>query len=233
MSLKSVITRIFFPLKCPLCGELVPLSDEVCSCCRGELRKVSHDYCIHCAADYSKCSCAPDKPQLDSVAAVCYYSGKARWQIALFKFAFQKNLASTLSLEMSERAAEVFSNVNFDFVTYVPISEKSLEKRGFNQSELLAKGVAERLFVPLQKTLLKIKETEFQHTLGEKERLSNLEGAFGLSDNVSVRGKTVLLCDDIKTTGATLKECSDVLYKNGAEKVCCLVYAVTDYMSDF
>ena len=134
---------------------------------------------------------------------------------------------------MSERAAEAFSNVNFDLVTYVPISEKSLEKRGFNQSELLAKGVAERLFVPLQKTLLKIKETEFQHTLGEKERLSNLEGAFGLSDNVSVRGKTVLLCDDIKTTGATLKECSDVLYKNGAEKVCCLVYAVTDYMSDF
>ncbi len=233
MSLKNVITRIFFPLKCPLCGEIVPVSDEVCSCCRGELRKISHDYCIHCGADYKKCSCAVDEKTLDSVAGVCYYSGLSKWQIALFKFAGQKKLAESLSLEMSERAAEVFSDVSFDCVTFVPISEKSYKARGFNQSELLAKGVAERLFIPLERTLIKVKETEPQHTLNAKDRLSNLDGAFTLSEGVCVKGKTMLLCDDIKTTGATLGECADELYKNGAKKVCCLVYAVTDYMTDF
>ena len=233
MSFKTVLTRIFFPLKCPFCSEIVPISDEVCSCCKGEIREVSKDFCIHCGADYKKCSCAVDEKTLDSVAAVCYYSGKAKWEIGLFKFTLEKKLAVPLSLKMSERAAEVFSGVRFDCVTFVPASEKSYKERGFNQSELLAKGVAERLFVPLESTLSKIKETDPQHTLNAKDRLSNLNGAFRISDGADVKDKTILLCDDIKTTGSTLSECADELYRNGAKKVCCLVYAVTDYMTDF
>lgn len=233
MSLKTVITRIFFPLKCPLCGEIVPISDKLCSCCKGEKRIISDKFCIHCGLDYGKCTCEVDAVSLDSVAGVCYYSGTAKWEIALFKFAGRKKLSEPLSLLMSERAAKAFNDVEFDFVTFVPASESSLEKRGFNQSELLSKGVAERLFIKHKRVLVKVKETKLQHSLNAKERLSNLEGAFALDKDVSVEGKTVLLCDDVKTTGTTLRKCADVLYANGAKKVCCLVYAVTDYMIDF
>lgn len=233
MSVKETIIRIFFPLKCPLCGELVPIADEICSCCRGELREISHDFCIHCGADIDKCTCEINKNISDGIAGVCYYSGKAKWNIALFKIAGNKKLSIPMSLKMSERAAEAFSDVSFDSVTFVPVSEKSFNQKGFNHSELLAKGVAERLFVPLEAALVKVKETTPQHSLGAKERLGNLGGAFALAEGVSVKDKTILLCDDIKTTGTTLKECADVLYQSGAKRVCCLVYAITDYMTDF
>lgn len=233
MSFKETIIRILFPLKCPLCGELVPVTDEICSCCRGELREISHNYCIHCGADIDKCTCEINNNISERIAGVCYYSGKAKWEIALFKFAGNRKLSVPMSLKMSERAAEVYSDVSFDSVTFVPVSEKSFKQKGFNHSELLAKGVAERLFVPLEAALVKVKETTPQHSLGAKERLGNLSGAFALAEGISVKGKTILLCDDIRTTGTTLKECSDVLYKNGAKMVYCLVYAVTDYMTDF
>lgn len=232
MSIGSVISRIFFPLKCPLCGELVPLTDKVCNCCKGDIKNISQSFCIHCGSDYGKCTCDINKEKLQSVAGVCYYSGKAKWQIGLFKFEGKKKLAEPLSLQMSERAAKVYSDISFDLVTFVPISKKSFEVRGYNQSELLAKGVSKRLFIPLQKTIVKQIDTRPQHTLNAQERLSNLDNAFAFCEGASVKGKNVLLCDDIKTTGTTLKRCADVLYENGAKNVCCLVYAVTEFMTD-
>ena len=146
------------------------------------------------------------------------YSGKIKSQIALFKFAKKKKYAHEFSLRMSERVAKVYCDAGFDAVTFVPSSEKSIKERGFNQSELLAKGVSERLFVPLEDFLTKARETELQHNLSAKERLINLEGAFALKNDVTVKGKTVLLCDDVKTTGTTLRKCADVLYENGIQK---------------
>ena len=85
----------------------------------------------------------------------------------------------------------------------------------------------------MQDTVVKIKETELQHSLGAKERVKNLEGAFAIKKGADVKGKTLLLCDDIKTTGTTLSKCADVLYENGAKAVYCIVLAVTDYLTDF
>ena len=149
------------------------------------------------------------------------------------KFAGKKKLSREFSLDMSERVAEVFSTAHFDAVTFVPSSEKSMKERGFNQSELLAKGVSERLFIPLQSTLIKTRETELQHELSAKERVRNLDGAFAVKNEREIKGRSFLLCDDIKTTGTTLKRCCDVLIENGAKEVYCIVLAVTDYMLDF
>ena len=195
---------------------------------------LSPEACRHCAAEKENCTCSEKgEIYLENVAGVYIYSGKIKSQIALFKFGKQKNFAKEFSLRMSERVARVFSEADFDAVTFVPSSEKSMKERGFNQSELLAKGVAEKLFVPLTDFLVKAKETELQHSLSAKERTENLDGAFALKDDADVKGKTVLLCDDIKTTGTTLRKCADVLYENGAKEVYCIVLAVTDYLTDF
>lgn len=234
MKLKSIVTRIFFPLKCPLCGELVSLSDEQCSCCDDEIRVISRDFCRNCGADTEKCTCEVSNGScVDNIAGVYYYTGKIKWQIALFKFAGKKKLAKEMSLRMSERVAEVFSEMNFDAVTFVPSSEKSIEQRDFNQSELLAEGIAKRLFIPLEDVLIKVKETEFQHSLPAKERAINLDGAFAVREDALVKDKVILLCDDVKTTGTTLRKCADVLYEKGAKEVCCIVYALTNYLIDF
>lgn len=234
MKIKDYLLRILFPLKCPLCGEIIPLVSESCSCCGENVTLISRNFCRHCGAEEEKCTCNEyGGSVLENLAGVYIYDGKIRSQIALFKFGKQKNFAKEFSLRMSERVAQVFSEADFDAVTFVPSSEKSMKERGFNQSELLAKGVAEKLFVPLTDFLVKAKETELQHSLSAKERTENLDGAFAMKDGADVKGKTVLLCDDIKTTGTTLRKCADVLYENGAKEVYCLVLAITDYLTDF
>lgn len=234
MKFADYVTRIFFPLKCPLCGELIPITENECSCCGDGIEVISKDFCRHCGSDTDNCTCNITTDSfLNNVAGVYYYSGKIKSQIALYKFSGKKSFANEFSLRMSERVASVFSGVNFDTVTYVPSSEKSMNDRGFNQSELLAKGVANRLFIPLANTLKKVKETEFQHSLSAKERASNLDGAFEVRGEAEIKGKTILLCDDIKTTGTTLKKCSEALYEKGAKEVYCIVLAVTDYLTDF
>ena len=73
--------------------------------------------------------------------------------------------------------------------------------------------------------LIKIKDTEAQHTLPRDKRKTNVAGVFGVNSEYSIKGKNILLIDDILTTGSTLNECIDVLYKNGAERVLCATYA--------
>ena len=234
MKLKDYLLKILFPLKCPLCGEIIPLVSESCSCCGEESFVLSPEACRHCAAEKENCTCSEKgEIYLENVAGVYIYSGKIKSQIALFKFGKQKNFAKEFSLRMSERVARVFSDADFDFVTFVPASEKAEKERGFNQSELLAKGVAEKLFVPKEDVLLKIKETDSQHKLSAKDRIKNLDGAFAVRDKAVVKDKVILICDDIKTTGTTLRRCSDTLYENGAKEVYCLVLAITDYLTDF
>lgn len=234
MKLKDKVERIFFPQRCPVCHDIIPIEKDECDCQGSENSVISDDFCFSCAADKTNCSCAVShEGEPLTVAGVYYYSGKIRSQIALFKFAGKKHFANSFAMKMSERVARVYSDVKFDAVTFVPSSQKSLEQRGYNQSQLLAKIISEKLFLPLEETLVKVKETEYQHNLGAKERLKNLENAFELKDGKDVKGKTVLLCDDIKTTGTTLRRCSKVLYQNGAANVCCIVLAVTDFLTDF
>ncbi len=92
--------------------------------------------------------------------------------------------------------------------------------RGFNQSLLLAP-----LFFPeaksalLPQTLLRIRDTPPQATLGGVARRKNLSGAFAVSDSSQIRDKRVFLVDDVLTTGTTVQECSRSLLAAGAAAV--------------
>lgn len=118
--------------------------------------------------------------------------------------------------------------VPFDVVVPVPVSKKRLIKRGYNQSELMARQFVKRwrdfsAEVPRLegKVLERRRETVMLRSLNPAERRLALKGAFGIISNTEVRitGKTVLLIDDIYTTGATADECSKVLLEGGAEEV--------------
>lgn len=113
-----------------------------------------------------------------------------------------------------------------DIVIPVPMTKRSLLRRGFNQSALIAREISKWKGMPLDiDCLQKTKETAPQVGLRAEERMKNLRGAFSVSDDL--RGKKVLLVDDVMTTGTTLRECSKALLKAGAESVACLVIART------
>lgn len=105
---------------------------------------------------------------------------------------------------------------SFDAVACVPLHRSRRRKRGFNQAELMARAVAERIKVPFSDKLESVKKTRDQVELSASERRKNVAGAFTVTG--ALQGK-VLLVDDVFTTGATLSAGADALVRAGAEEV--------------
>lgn len=226
----STIKRVFFPLVCDNCGEIIPLGRTFCSCGYRVLPRVSDSFCEHCGAETDNCCCdCFGSAFLAHITAPFFYSDEIKESILNLKFHGKVDEAGFLGHEMSLRFSEAFPGVTPDYVCAVPMTQGKIQRRGYNQSELLAAQICEELYLTFAPLLNKVKDTLNQHNLSKDDRLNNLKSAFSVNDAFELAGKTVLLCDDIKTTGTTLKECSDVLFRAGAKDVYCLCAAITDY----
>ncbi len=229
----SRLLDLFYPRRCPVCGKVLPFGETQCTCHSLQTKRVDAPACEHCGAGLDRCTCQrTGELTLPHLAAPFYYCGKVRDDLLELKFHGEKTLAVQLGREMAVCFAVRFPDVQPDVVTSVPMTKKGERARGFNQSTLLAKQVAQQLLLPFSPLLKKTRETEKQHACSETQRKTNLLGAFALQKNADVCGKTVLLIDDIKTTGATLRECAQTLKENGAASVYCLCCAVTEYFVD-
>lgn len=107
----------------------------------------------------------------------------------------------------------------------VPLHWRRRWQRGYNQSALLAAGVAECLHLPWQNVLRRRVYTPRQAGLSRHDRLRNLRGAFAVCRQAQVKGLSVLLVDDVFTTGSTLAECSRALIQAGVAEVNVLTIA--------
>jgi ComF family protein len=116
--------------------------------------------------------------------------------------------------------------VAVDVLVPVPLAPARRRQRGFNQAELIARGVGARLGWPVDPSLLvRVRETPQQIWLPEAERRTNVEGAFGCPNPDAVDGRRVVLVDDVMTTGSTLRACAEPLKLAGALRVYGLVVA--------
>lgn len=115
---------------------------------------------------------------------------------------------------------------NYDIILPVPIHKKRKAKRGYNQSELIAKEIAKNANVEYsKKVLIKTINTVPQSTLNQHQRMSNVLGIYKVINSQIIENKNILLIDDIYTTGSTVNECSKVLKQNGAKLVDVLTIA--------
>ncbi len=122
--------------------------------------------------------------------------------------------------ELSERS--IFENVQSPILVPIPLSRKSRRRRGYNQSEIVARDLSIRSDgkIEVQNILEKVKETETQHSIKNRnERLHNLKGTFAVKESPSLKGKNIIVVDDITTTHATLIEARRALKDAGARSV--------------
>jgi ComF family protein len=90
----------------------------------------------------------------------------------------------------------------------VPLHAKRLRKRGYNQSEHIARGLSAELGIPMLTQVLHKKHfTETQTFKSREERWQNTMHSFGIKNAELIRGKHILLVDDVITTGATTEAC--------------------------
>ncbi len=102
----------------------------------------------------------------------------------------------------------------------VPLNNKRLKWRGFNQAEEIGKELSKSLKIPLiNGVLFKRKETLPQVELAAEAREENIRGAFFIKNNEKIKERKILLVDDVYTTGSTIDECAKVLKKAGAKEI--------------
>ena len=116
----------------------------------------------------------------------------------------------------------------FDIIVPIPLHKARLRERGYNQSQLLCENISKEF--RLQQSvgnLIRKRPTKNQAFLKEKERWTNIEGAFTIKDSSQFSDKSVLIVDDLLTTGATASEAARTLKRAGAKKVSVLTLAIT------
>ena len=124
------------------------------------------------------------------------------------------------------KKSELFKTV--EVVIPVPMHPAKQHKRGFNQSALIAQGIADSMNVEVQTdNLIKTINTSSQTKKSRYNRWQNVKDVFQVVDKKSLEGKHILLVDDVITTGATIESCAQLLVSlnNVSVSVVSLAYA--------
>lgn len=202
-----------FPRTCVGC-EL--LGCDVCESCWRKVRIRRRQQCPQCR-NWSKDGkiCCQSEFFFDQLlVAAEYRRGDVLSKLIVrFKYKFAVEVVKKLGALLGE-----MGNSEGFVVVAVPLDQKKLKLRGFNQAELLARFLGE----PAQVLRRKYKKVR-QAGASREERLNNLEGLFELCGDVA--GRKILLVDDVATTGTTLNQCAKVLKEAGAKYVCGIVLA--------
>lgn len=218
-----MVEDYIFPSHCACCGKPVSAMDDgVCAGCLGEIDSLK-DGCERCSGQMKdgRCEICSDRMwYLDRSIAAAEYSGVMQNLLRSFKFEKRKRLHRHLG-EITFNAVKG-RDLDFDVVTSVPMTGAKVWKRGYNQSELVARTLSRLMGCAYQDLLEEKGSSRTQKDLQYRERFLNILGRY-VPKGTAARGRKVLIVDDVFTTGATINECARVLREAGAEKV----FAVT------
>ena len=234
------ILDVLYPPRCPICDG-VRLSDEPV-CCPGCLSKfsfISEPYCLCCGRPLSGeerefCyDCSKRTRNYSGGVSLAVYEGLWRDSIVRFKFHNREEYASWYAEQMILRFEDRLRNLHADTIIAVPMHERKVRKRGYNQAESFAKELSVRMGVPLcTGVLLRTRFTVPQKELSDVARLQNLTMAFAVEEEKLAAYKKdhaferVILVDDIYTTGSTMEACARLLRKAGAKTVAPVTAAI-------
>lgn len=210
LTLWNDLLELFFPNVCHLCGR--PLVE-------GEQQICLHCLCrLHYAEDADPKQVASifiGQSEIREAGSYFRYEkgGLVQKLIHELKYYDNKELAYWLGRWAFMHFKEIGSSLcDVDVLLPIPLHKSRLRKRGYNQSEWIAKGISSILSLPVDTTsVVRQVKTETQTKRSVYDRWSNMQEVFVLRDGSNLIGKRVLLIDDVLTTGSTLNSCAGVL----------------------
>ncbi len=223
------LVDLALPHRCAVCGTVLGSERGLCAACWTQLHFIAPPVCPSCGrpqaedgADLDPCAiCRSNPPRLRRQRAALAYDDAGRRLVIAFKHHGRLSLRPLLIRWLQRTADELLTDV--DLVAPVPLHRGRLLRRGFNQSALLAAGLAEAGTVAHVPDLLwRVRATRSQQGLNARARAANVTAAaFAVRPRwrARVAGSRVLLVDDVLTTGATLEACARVLQAAGATAV--------------
>jgi len=197
--------------QCVICSGYSEESEALCTLCRKKLRRCTQGFYIeHDEEKYL-------------ARSVFYYSNIVKELIIRLKYKSDFICGEILAKYMLELVKT--NELQFDLISYVPMTKKALRNRGYNQSEYLANYLSQFLDIPVICNLIKVNDTKDQIGLSGEERWENMKKCFEIEKSEIIKNKNILLIDDVITTGATAFHCAQILKEDGENNICVLTIA--------
>lgn len=219
-SLLLQAASFIYPRKCVSCGNYISNEKEdFCLECKAGVFRTKAPYCPYCGVGKEYCSCRKNSHAYEMAIAPFYYEGSIKKAIGRMKFGKKEGVSRFFGMEITKDIEMKYFGIDFDIITCVPSTTKSIRERGFNQSASILESINIEEDKKDYSLLTKKPQKDIQHMLGAEKRRENVSNTYFLSEGRIVKDKNILLIDDILTTGATADACTRTLMFNGAMKV--------------
>lgn len=215
----KTIEKIFnfiYPNVCGFCEEIC--KDNICEKCNEIMEKL-----YICNVNTHN----PKKMYFSKHMYIFKYEGVIREKLINYKFNEKAYLYKTFGKIMLKKE-KIYRFLEFyDIIIPVPMHKTKKAKRGYNQTELIAKYISKNIkkIQYADNVLIKVKNTLPQSSLNKMERYKNIKNAYKIQNKETINNKKILVFDDIYTTGNTVRECSKILKQNGAKEIGILTIA--------
>ena len=226
----SGLANLVFPPICPGCGQVCGSAGGLCADCFSKLVFIIEPFCHRCgkpidaiAKEWGFCPFCKESGGFcfDEARVALIYDESSAALILGLKYA-DKTETTPMLARWLRRA---LGDLTADVVVPVPLSRSRLLQRRYNQAALLAKQLAAMISVKYKPLLKRNRDTGNQGNLSGPQRKKNVKGAFSVTNDFDIKGKTVIIVDDVMTTGATMNECAKTLKQAGAGKIIAVTLA--------
>jgi ComF family protein len=220
---------LFFPNLCLGCGQpLIKGEEVVCSICHFHLPKTY----FHNDPDNPLNRVFWGRVNIEAVAAYLYFNKGSNVQHLLHQLKYKNRpeigvrIGKWYGLEL--RQADIFRDAGL--IVPVPLHPRKFRRRGYNQSETFAEGLAAVMKAELETgCLYRRVDSKTQTRKARYNRWENVENIFGVKHPERITGRHILLVDDVMTTGATLESCTQALLEVSGVKVSIATIAYASY----
>ena len=201
------LIQLIFPNYCIFCEKHLDIDEQIiCLGCLNSIPKFDINL-------NDKFLDRIQQKHFDDLIICLEFENKIQQLMHLFKYSGYKVIAKIFAQVLYEQVKQK----KYDLIFSVPLHEAKERERGYNQSDLIAKHLANFMKAKHRQSIKRIKYTKSQTKLSRTQRIENVKGVFHVEENV--KGKYILLIDDIITTGSTLNECAKTLKEKSALKV--------------
>lgn len=206
---------------------------RICSGCDSHLTQSEQNLCIECLHRLPKTyywdyDINPVEklfwgrlPVSSACAFLHYQTGSMVQQLMhRFKYKGKKNIGLELGIRFGVILKEKKWFSDIDIIIPIPLHATKKARRGYNQSALIAEGLAEVFDVPSRNDVLKrVVASDTQTRKSRFDRSQNILNVFKVIKPEVIRGKKVLIVDDVVTTGSTLEEAGKALFEGDVSRL--------------
>jgi ComF family protein len=225
MQITDDFLQFFFPDLCVACEQILNKQEKVlCTQCLFHIPRTD----FHKDAENPVSQLFWGRVKIEYSGSYFYFNKGSSYQPLIHKLKY--NGRKDIGIEMGKAfGAELRKSVFAlaDVIIPVPLHPKKLKIRGYNQSEMIAKGLSQSLNLPVNSTsLLRTELTDTQTRKSRFDRFRNVEGKFQVRNALDLEGKHIIIADDVVTTGSTLEACAIAILEINGTKVSILTLAV-------